>query len=263
MKRFSLRVVLLLMFFLAACASQKQNIAPTPTASPTGPLDGTWQGSGQANGKTYKVFFIVQNSIVTDIQYSFNNSPTTSCLNIHYAPVEKGRQPKITGNSFSADLGPDLNMSAVFKDNSSASGHLSGLLTGYRRETNCNGSFEVDWTAEKQIVQAPAKSQTAPKSYPFQTLIQILVFGFSNGAVLALNAIGVTIIYSTVRTLNLAHGDVFALATVVVTSLINGLGIQRNLPPLQLAGILLLIFIAAVSAGALLSMGVDQLGFKP
>src|ERR1041384_8235047 len=50
---------------------------------------------------------------------------------------------------------------------------------------------------------------------------------------------------------------------VVVTSTINGFGIQKNLPPLQLIGILLLVFLAAVAAGALLSMGVDQFGFKP
>ena len=38
---------------------------------------------------------------------------------------------------------------------------------------------------------------------------QLLIFGLVNGAILALNAIGVTVIYSTVRTLNLAHGQVF------------------------------------------------------
>ncbi|MBK8615911.1 MAG: ABC transporter permease [Anaerolineales bacterium] len=80
---------------------------------------------------------------------------------------------------------------------------------------------------------------------------------------LALNAIGVTLIYSTVRTLNLAHGDVFALASVFVTSLVNLIGIQRDWPLSQLVISLALTFIGAASFGALLSVGVNQLGFKP
>src|SRR5512141_3079745 len=139
MKRLPLLVVLLFIFFLAACASAAQNSTPTATASPAGPLDGKWQGSGQANGKEYQISFIVENSVVTDIQYSFHNSPATSCLNISYAPIDKAHRPSITDNSFSANLGPDMNMSAIFKSNSSASGHLRATLTGYRRETLCNG----------------------------------------------------------------------------------------------------------------------------
>jgi branched-chain amino acid transport system permease protein len=93
--------------------------------------------------------------------------------------------------------------------------------------------------------------------------VQILVFGLSNGAVLALNAIGVTLIYSTVRTLNLAHGDVFALSTALVTSIINIIGIKQNWPPLQIAGGLTFVLCAAMGLGALLSLGVERLAFTP
>ncbi len=256
--------VILLVILLSACSRTGKNISSTPTpSSPAGPLDGKWQGNGEANGIPYEIVFTIQNSEVTDIQYSFINAKNTSCLNINYAPIDKAHRPHITDHSFSANLGPDLDMSAVFKDSSAASGHLSGTLTGFRRETFCNGSFEVDWVAEKQIVQAPAAPPQAHQAHPFQTLIQILVFGFSNGAVLALNAIGVTIIYSTVRILNLAHGDVFALATVVVTTFVRGFGIQRNWSPLALIGSLVLVFCIAILAGAVLSVGVEELGFRP
>jgi len=95
------------------------------------------------------------------------------------------------------------------------------------------------------------------------TFIQILIFGISNGSVLALNAIGVTIIYSTVRILNLAHGDVFALTTALVTSIVNAVGIDQGWPPVWLAGSLFLVLLAAILLAALLSMGVDYFGFKP
>jgi branched-chain amino acid transport system permease protein len=104
--------------------------------------------------------------------------------------------------------------------------------------------------------------QPAPP-HPVATLIQLIVFGLSNGSVLALNAIGITIIYSTVRTLNLAHGDVFALTTVLVTSLVNAVGIHPDWPVGQLAGALLLVLAASIFLAALISLGVEQLAFRP
>ena len=262
MKKQSLFVALFL-FLLAACTPADKNTISNPTASsPSGPLDATWQGSGQADGRSFKVFFTVKDSVVTSIKYSFTTPEKVACLDLNYAPIKTPNQPRIVDNSFTAALGPDLNVSAVFEGDSSASGHLSGMWTDSRR-LSCNISFEVDWTAEKQIVQTPPTQPKTTQAHPFQTLIQILVFGFSNGAVLALNAIGVTIIYSTVRTLNLAHGDVFALASVVVTTLVRDIGIQRNWSPIVLIGALFIVFCVAIAAGALLSVGVEELGFRP
>jgi branched-chain amino acid transport system permease protein len=94
-------------------------------------------------------------------------------------------------------------------------------------------------------------------------ILQLLIFGLVNGAILALNAIGVTVIYSTVRTINLAHGDVFALTTVLITSSINMMGLSPSWPVgirvLTLVGILL----AAIAFGALLSLGVEEAAFRP
>ena len=44
--------------------------------------------------------------------------------------------------------------------------------------------------------------------------LQLLVYGVTNGAVVALNAVGFTLAYAVSRQINLAHGNVFALATV-------------------------------------------------
>lgn len=75
-----------------------------------------------------------------------------------------------------------------------------------------------------------------------ELFLQLLIYGLSNGAVLALNAIGITLVYGSVRVLNLAHGDIFALTSVVVTTLITGLGLRQDWPALllfaALAGIL-------------------------
>jgi len=96
-----------------------------------------------------------------------------------------------------------------------------------------------------------------------EIVLQLLVFGISNGAGLALNAIGVTVVYGTVRTLNLAHGDVFALSSVLVVTLIRALNVTANFPPVQLAGALMVVLAAAMLFGALLNVSIERVAFRP
>src|SRR5512141_993322 len=96
-----------------------------------------------------------------------------------------------------------------------------------------------------------------------ETLLQILIYGLLNGAVLALNAISVTVVYSTVRTLNLAHGDLFALTTAVLTTVLISIGVQATWPPLMLIGVLALALLGAIALGAGLNVAIERLAFKP
>lgn len=226
--------------------------------------NGTWQGTGTSvDGRAFKLTFDINNETLTGLLYSFNGTDGITCSAISYAQIPLADQAKITDNKITAALGSDVVFSAAFRDDATASGHLT--VHWHDRQPRCNGDFEVDWTALKQAATTPATTpQPKPvNAHPFQTFFQILIFGFSNGSVLALNAIGVTLIYSTVRTLNLAHGDVFALATALVTSLVNIFGVTQKWHPLQLAFALMLILFASAGTGAVLSMGVEQLGFKP
>ncbi|MBI5566550.1 MAG: ABC transporter permease [Chloroflexi bacterium] len=90
-----------------------------------------------------------------------------------------------------------------------------------------------------------------------------MIFGLTNGAVLALNAISVTVIYGTVRALNLAHGDTFALTTVVITTLIRALGVDRHSPAPILIGALALALIAAGLFGLIVNVGIERAAFRP
>jgi branched-chain amino acid transport system permease protein len=96
-----------------------------------------------------------------------------------------------------------------------------------------------------------------------EVLLQILIYGLLNGAVLALNAISVTVVYSTVRTLNLAHGDVFALTTALLTTTLISLGVQATWPPLILIGVLALTLLGAIAIGAGFNVSIERLAFKP
>lgn len=96
-----------------------------------------------------------------------------------------------------------------------------------------------------------------------ELFLRLLSIGLSNGAVIALNAIGVTLVYSVVRLINFAHGDMFALATVLAAFLIERAGLLPQTPPLLLLVGLSLIFGATVGAAALVNVGVERAAFRP
>ena len=264
MKKYFFFIVILLV--LASC-SIKQVTEPVPVvvSAPAGRFDGDWSGSGSDSmqGRDFQLSFSIHDSKITAIRYSFNGSDGIPCSNIDYTSLNESQRPQIDGEALSVSLGEDLDTTINFESDSSASGELT--VHWADRQPRCNGDYKVTWTAAKQAPQAATPAgQTNPNApNALETFIQILIFGLSNGAVLALNAIGVTLIYSTVRTLNLAHGDVFALTSALVTSLVNIIGITQAWHPLQIASGLVFVLCMSMLLGALLSMGVEQFGFKP
>jgi branched-chain amino acid transport system permease protein len=93
--------------------------------------------------------------------------------------------------------------------------------------------------------------------------VQLLVFGLTAGAVVALSAAGFTLTFAVTRQVNLAHGNVFALTTVVVASLARVLGVTAATPLAGRLGALLLLIVVGAVAGALLNGLVERLAFRP
>jgi len=96
-----------------------------------------------------------------------------------------------------------------------------------------------------------------------ELLLQILVIGITNGAVIALNAIGVTLVYGAVRMINFAYGDLFALTTVVVVVIVRGLGLLPGMSALPLYGGLLIALVVAMAFGTTLNVVVERVAFRP
>ncbi|MFN8412616.1 MAG: ABC transporter permease [Anaerolineales bacterium] len=257
---------LLVLFLLTSCSAQRESVVVTPIASANAlsPLDGEWSGTGSlSDGREFSLQFTIQDKKFAGIVYRYTGSDGIPCTGIAYGQIDAQSRPSIIEDKLTALLGQELEIQGAFTDSVTATGSM--LIHWHDRQPRCNGDFEVTWSAKKQVKQSAQNSSQTNTTTPngFETFLQILIFGLSNGAVLALNAIGVTLIYGTVRTLNLAHGDVFALTTALVTSIVNLVGIQKNWPPLQIIGALSLVFLAAISLGAILSMFVEYFGFAP
>lgn len=96
-----------------------------------------------------------------------------------------------------------------------------------------------------------------------QLLLQLVIFGLANGAIIALNAISVTLVYSVVRMLNFAHGDLFSLLTVLAAESIAILGLQVGASWLSIGlGLLVVLAVCAV-VGAGTGLLIEQIGFRP
>jgi len=61
----------------------------------------------------------------------------------------------------------------------------------------------------------------------------------------------------------LAHGDLFALITAILTTVLINLGVQATWPPLMLFGVLALTLLGATLLGAGLNLSIERLAFKP
>jgi len=266
MTRLKLLFIVIVALLLSACATSTS--IPTAVAKiNVSPHDGLWMGKGAAqDGREITIKFTAQGGAITSFIYIYPRLGDVDCTGIDHSVISPDAQPKIIDNKFSQIFGADLTADGEFTSNDSASGHISIVWQG---RSTCNAALQAEWTAAKgQAAQtaaaAPVTIAWCGKNVNCRGLIfQLLIFGLVNGAILALNAIGVTVIYSTVRTLNLAHGDIFAMTTALVTSVINFFGINQNWNPatriFSLAGVLL----ASILFGALLSVGVEELAFRP
>ncbi|HEX2035395.1 MAG TPA: branched-chain amino acid ABC transporter permease [Chloroflexota bacterium] len=98
-------------------------------------------------------------------------------------------------------------------------------------------------------------------------LAQQLITGLTNGMLIALIALGYTLVYGIIEMINFAHGDVYMLGTFASLTAVQVVGLRTprpNAPPapetfLWLAGIL----IAAMVATALLNVVIERLAYRP
>lgn len=94
-------------------------------------------------------------------------------------------------------------------------------------------------------------------------LLQLAIYGLANGAVVALNAVGFSLSYAVARQMNLAHGGIFALTTVLVSQAAFRLGIADDAPAAVRVAALALLAVGGALAGAALNLLVERLAFRP
>jgi branched-chain amino acid transport system permease protein len=100
-------------------------------------------------------------------------------------------------------------------------------------------------------------------------LLQILLFGISNGAIIALIALGYTLVYGIIELINFAHGDVFMLGIMLSLTVVSwapgavfGVAQARNLGGGQIILLLAVTLLLSMVACALLNAAIERIAYR-
>src|SRR5215470_17460773 len=97
----------------------------------------------------------------------------------------------------------------------------------------------------------------------WQLFVQQCLNGLTYGALIALIALGYTMVYGIIGLINFAHGDLFMLGTFLTLTLISALGLDTtSSTPAAAAGIVAMLAVVALFC-ALLNFSVDRIIYKP
>jgi branched-chain amino acid transport system permease protein len=102
----------------------------------------------------------------------------------------------------------------------------------------------------------------------YDEITQVLLIGIANGAIIALIALGYTLVYGIIELINFAHGDVFMIGTMVSLSLITWvptlLGARNALalPPLTIFGLVVGSLVASIVVCGVLNVMIERIAYR-
>jgi branched-chain amino acid transport system permease protein len=102
----------------------------------------------------------------------------------------------------------------------------------------------------------------------YDEIIQVLLIGIANGAIIALIALGYTLVYGIIELINFAHGDVFMIGTMVSLTLLTWipglLGVRQavQLPIPTLAALIVGALIASIVVCAVLNVAIERIAYR-
>jgi branched-chain amino acid transport system permease protein len=96
-----------------------------------------------------------------------------------------------------------------------------------------------------------------------QDFFNVMLIGFTTGAVYALVALGYTLVYGILQLINFAHGDVFALSGLVASTFIVSIfHLDVGSSALGIAGGLVLTFLVAAAFGAVVNASIEFVAYR-
>jgi branched-chain amino acid transport system permease protein len=90
-----------------------------------------------------------------------------------------------------------------------------------------------------------------------------LVEGVSNGAILALIALGYTLVYGIIELINFAHGEVFMLGSLTAAAMYSPLGLTPNTSAGGLIIGLLAILVISMLVSGSLNVMIERVAYRP
>ncbi len=92
--------------------------------------------------------------------------------------------------------------------------------------------------------------------------IEALKIGIINGAIIAIIALGYTLVYGIIELINFAHGDVYMLGAFVTLILFTLLNINTTMPWAVRAPLLVLVFFAVMATTAIINASIERFAYR-
>jgi len=97
----------------------------------------------------------------------------------------------------------------------------------------------------------------------YDVIIQQLIVGITNGLIIALIALGYSMVYGVVDLINFAHGDLFMLGCFCALTIVGIYGDPAALSSLELIVLFIVLFLVVPVFCAALNWLIDRLAYKP
>ena len=95
-----------------------------------------------------------------------------------------------------------------------------------------------------------------------QFFLQQCLIGITNGALVALVALGYTMVYGIIRLINFAHGDLIMLGACLALSLVTASGVAGSAPAVTWLAVVLLVAACGLFCGGL-NVAIDRVVYRP
>src|SRR5918997_6463916 len=98
--------------------------------------------------------------------------------------------------------------------------------------------------------------------FDLELFLQIIIFGFANGALIALIALGYTLVYGIVELINFAHGEVFMMGAFGAATIVGAIGVTSTSGTAAIIGVGLLGLCAAMVFSATINAAIDRVAYR-
>lgn len=92
--------------------------------------------------------------------------------------------------------------------------------------------------------------------------LQYIIIGVASGGLIALIALGYTLVYGVVELINFAHGEVFMMGALFAMSIVSVTGVTGKSSNAAILGIIVLGLLAAMLFSAALNFGIDRVAYR-
>ncbi|MEW6405256.1 MAG: branched-chain amino acid ABC transporter permease [Chloroflexota bacterium] len=93
-------------------------------------------------------------------------------------------------------------------------------------------------------------------------LIQFLIIGLANGAIIAIIALGYTMVYGIIELINFAHGDVYMIGVFTALTTLSLMGVLTSQDPAYIAFGIFISLLVAIVVCAGLNAAIERLAYK-